>query len=275
MGDRTTPQVPRFHTSCSWSSSCPAPDGAPKRAASGNWEDLNLHHATVHKELDTGYIACILRGEEDDYFRNLVRMTHAAKGNRPHHPSLQPSCLFLILREPVDSWCVNRPRAYDIDANLAVFEFVCPCAGKGTDSRLGGAIDAERRHTFDGNNIGIKHNVCAVGHERKSLLHGEKNTLHVGVEGLVEVFFGDLIDGGKLTSSCIGEQSIDVPELLLDLGEELVEVCEFAGVRLDTGCARADLLDGGVEHFLATAGNDNFWAFRNEPLCGSKTDTRG
>src|SRR6201996_1750590 len=202
-------------------------------------------------------------------------MTHTAERNLRSKPDLQLFRLLLILGEAVDPGCVDRTRAYDIDANLAVLEFIRPRAGERTHCGFGGAIDAERRHAFDGNNRGIEDNGPAVGHERKGLLHSEEEPLHVGVEGLVEVFFSDLIDGRKFTAPRIGEKSIDAPVLLLNLSVELVEVRKLAGVSLDTGCGGSYFPDGGVKHFLCAGGGDKFFAFFYETVCGRKSRNRG
>ena len=120
------------------------------------------------------------------------------------------------------------------------------------------AIDAERRHSFDGNDRGVEHDGPAIGHKWKRFLHCEEDTLNIRVESLIKVLLGYLVDGGKLADSSIGKQDIDTAMLLLDLGVELVEVCKVASVGLDTCRTRPDLFYGVVEHVLAATGMMTF-----------------
>ena len=118
-------------------------------------------------------------------------------------------------------------------ADLPLLELIGPCAREGADRSLGSAIDAERRHSFDGNDRGVEDDGPTIGHKWKRFLHCEEDALTIRVEGFVEMHFGNLVDGGKLADSSIGKQDIDTAMLLLDMSEELIEVCKIAGIGLD------------------------------------------
>src|SRR5258707_11907803 len=100
---------------------------------------LDLYHATVDEELDAGDVARVIRRKEDDHLGNFVGMPHAAERHLRSKPSLQLFRLLFILGEAVDCGCVDRTRAHDIDANLAVLELIRPRPSEGTDSGFGGA----------------------------------------------------------------------------------------------------------------------------------------
>jgi hypothetical protein len=168
-------------------------------------------------------------------------MTHATERDLGRQTCLQLFRLLPILGEGVDSRCVDGTGTHDIDADLPFLELIGPCAGEGADRRLGCAIDAKRRHSFDGNDRGVEHDGPAIGYKWKGFLHREEDAFNIRVEGLVKMLFGYLFDGGELAASSIGKQDIDMAMLLLDLCVELIEVCEVAGVGLDTGRTGPDL----------------------------------
>ena len=57
-----------------------------------------------------------------------------------------------------------------------------------------------------------------------------------------------------------------MPFVPLDRVEQAVEVVEIGRVAAHAGHVPADQLDGLIERFLSTAGNENVRAFFNEPL---------
>ena len=61
----------------------------------------------------------------------------------------------------------------------------------------------------------------------------KEGAAHVEVEGLVEVFFGDLSDLGELACAGAGKEDIDPALLALDGLVEAVEVVEVGCVSLD------------------------------------------
>ncbi len=87
------------------------------------------------------------------------------------------------------------------------------------------------------------------------------------------MLFRDLVNGGKFAAPCVGEERIDAAgRQPLNLGVELIEVCEIAGVSLDTCRAGPISLYSGLKHFFATTGDDDFCAFRYESLCRREAD---
>src|SRR5580698_8130229 len=236
-------------------------------------QDSDLDHTAIDEEFNTGDKACVIRGEEDNRLRNLVRMSHPSQRNLRGEAGLDLPGLLGILGEAVHSRSIDGAGADYIDANLAVLKLIRPRPGEGSDGSFCGAIDAKSGHTFDGYDGGIEHNRSTIGNKRKSLLHGEEHTFHIGIEGLVEVFFRDLIDCGKLAASCVGEEYIDATVLLPDLCVEFVEIGQLTCVGLYSGRVRSYLLYGRVEHFLAPASDDRLCAFGDKTLGGSEPDS--
>src|SRR3989454_9958719 len=83
-------------------------------------------------------------------------------------------------------------------------------------ARANGRIDDDRR---------------AVPEERQGFLNREVRPFEIDGYHLVEAFLGHLFEQPELAVPCIDEDAVQVPELLLDRGEQRVEVGEIADVR--------------------------------------------
>ena len=177
--------------------------------------------------------------------------------------------------EAVENGGVDWTGADGVDSDLAVFQVDGPAASEGTHRSLGRAVDAEGVEALGGNDGGIEDDRPSIDQQRKRLLHGEEKTLDVGVESLVEMFFGDRPEGREFTAAGIGEDDIDVASLLLDGCVQAVEVGEFGHVALDSGDVLANRLDRLVEFSLAAAGNEDLSAFGDEMLSGGQADAAG
>jgi NAD(P)-dependent dehydrogenase (short-subunit alcohol dehydrogenase family) len=150
-----------------------------------------------------------------------------------------------------DTW------ADGIDPDAAVLEIENPGAGETAHRRLGRRIDAERRRSRDARGGCVEDDRAAVLEHGKRLLNREQDALDVGVEGAVEVLFGDGAKGRELPTTGIGEDHVDVGVLLPDRFVEAVNIVQARHVRLDGGYVRADRTRGGIERFLAAAGDEH------------------
>jgi hypothetical protein len=106
-------------------------------------------------------------------------------------------------------------------------------------------------------------------------LDREQNTLYVGIKDLLVVLFGDGPDGSKAASACVGENNIEAAFLLLDLGEEAVEVLEIGGISADgLELGSADSSNGFIELRLTAAGDVDESPLLDEFLCRGQPDSR-
>ena len=87
-------------------------------------------------------------------------------------------------------------------------------------------------------------------------MHGEEQALHVDVECFIEVGFGDLAERGELAAAGVGEEDVEAAFLLLDRGEELVEIREVRNIALHAQRIRAKFLHSGVQFRLAPTGDE-------------------
>jgi len=166
-----------------------------------------------------------------------------------------------FLPKPFEARSVDGAGADRVDANLAVFEILDPGAGEGADSGFCGAVNAESRSTFYGDDGGIENDRAAVGEERKRFLDGKEEAFDVGVECLVVMGFRDGTKWSEFAATGVGEENVDAALLLLDGGVETIEVGEIGNVALDGGDVFADEFDGGIELGLAAAGDEDVGAF--------------
>src|SRR5437879_3391433 len=89
-----------------------------------------------------------------------------------------------------------------------------------------------RRQPLAGDDGCIQDDRGTIRHQRKRLLHREQEALHVDVEDRVVVLLGDL-----------AEDNVEPALLLLDLGEEAIEIAKVRHVALDAGNVASDFLD--------------------------------
>jgi hypothetical protein len=57
------------------------------------------------------------------------------------------------------------------------------------------------------------------------------------------VFLGDLAEGGVRRDTSVSEHNVEASLLLLDLGEEAIQIAKVRRVALDAGDVATDLLD--------------------------------
>ena len=78
--------------------------------------------------------------------------------------------------------------------------------------------------------------------------------------------------GGELAAAGVGEEDVEAAFLLLNGGEELVEIRKVRDIALDAECIRSEFLHGGIELRFAPAGDEDEGAFRDETLGGGEAD---
>src|SRR3984957_11253814 len=152
---------------------------------------------------------------------------------------------------------------------MAVLEIQCPGPHERTEGGLGRAVHTEGGRTFHACDRAIENDRAAIVHQRQGFLHGEQGALNVDVEKLVEMLFRNLSQWSKFSDAGVGENDIDSPLRLYGL-VETVKVGQFGNVSLNASDVAADRLNGFVEFFLTTAGDEYVSPFLDEELCCSQ-----
>src|SRR4029077_2039818 len=102
----------------------------------------------------------------------------------------------------------------------------------------------------------------------QSLLNREQRTFHIGIEGLIEVLFGNSTDWSKAAAAGVRVDYIEPPFFALDLCEELVEIIKVRGVGFDGCRVAAHKLRGQVQLGLSPTGHEDVRSLLDETLGG-------
>ena len=232
-------------------------------------DHLDLGGATVDEEFDAVDEARVVGGEEEGDGCDLFRAAHFAAWDQGFE------ALFCVRAERIEDRRVDGAGAEDVHANSSLLELDQPGASEGAHGSFAGAVDAERRKALDAGDGAVEEDGAVVVEERQRLLHGEERAAHVEVEGLVEVFFGDLFERGELALAGAGEEDVDLALFALDGLVEAVEVGEIGGVALHAGDVFADELHGLIELLLAASGDEDVRALFDEELGGCERHAGG
>jgi hypothetical protein len=116
----------------------------------------------------------------------------------------------------------------------------------------------------------FKINRSAVVHKREPFLHGEKESLHIGVEVKIKELLFHGTEWRQPGNAGICEDDIDLPIAFFDCFIQTIKLAQIGNVALYSGCVSADLCDCRVQHVLAAARDEHtIHAFLNEALCSS------
>src|SRR5277367_7159409 len=110
---------------------------------------------------------------------------------------------------------------------MAVLEICGPCSHERAECSLSCGVDAERGGTLNACYGAVENDGPTILQERQSFLHREQSSLHIDVEQLVEMFFGDGAEWNKFTNTSVGENNVDST---LRLGNGLVETIKVIQV---------------------------------------------
>jgi hypothetical protein len=86
------------------------------------------------------------------------------------------------------------------------------------------------------------------------------------------VFFGDCSEWGEFSTASIGKDDIEVSLLLLDSGEQPIEVCQIRDITLNTCDIFTNLFYGSIQFSLATTRDEDIGTFGDKALSSGKTD---
>ena len=167
---------------------------------------------------------------------------------------------------------VGEARAHRVHANAASLQVRCPCPRERTNRGFGGAINAPVGQPFTGDDGRIQDDRRTVRHQRKRLLHREKDAFHIAVEDRVIVLLSYLAEGGEAGDTGIGEHDVEPALLPLDLCEEAIEIAKVRHVSLYAGDISSDLLDRRSQLRITAARYENVRALVHELLCRRKAN---
>ncbi len=106
-------------------------------------------------------------------------------------------------------------------------------------------------------------------------MNREQHALHIGVEGLLVVLFGDRAQRHHFTATRIGENHVDLRVLLLNSIVKPVDIGQAGHVTAHARHSATDLLQSGVKRLLAAAGDEDRCAFRGKCRSRRQPDPAG
>src|SRR6202041_679791 len=112
----------------------------------------------------------------------------------------------------------------------------------------------------------------ALAHQWQRLLDREDRTLHIDIEGFVDVLGGDLAELKLASHPGIGENDVKGPALLLHRRVESVEVGLIRDRALHRAGIGPEVGHSGVELFLPAAEDEDEGALLDETLCRGAAD---
>src|SRR5213594_571848 len=204
---------------------------------------LHLCDPAIHEQLDSRDVATVVGREEHHRLGNLVGSTEAAEW---HRGGDHLRALLACLRggeQLIQSRGVGDARAHRVHPDAAILQLGRPCPCERADGGLRGTVHTVGRESLAADDRRVEDDRCAVRHQRKNLLHGEQQALHVDVKDRIVELFGDLAEGRVSRDAGIREQDVKPPLLPLDLGEQAVEIAEVRNIASDSGDVATDLLD--------------------------------
>src|ERR1700683_2901095 len=113
---------------------------------------LYLSQAAIDEQLDAGYVAAVVGGQEQDGLRDFIRGAGTAQGNIANRALYK--LIDLFLRHPKRGVVARRrddARTDCIHPDLALLEVYGPRARERADCSFGRAVDAEGRTASRGN----------------------------------------------------------------------------------------------------------------------------
>lgn len=229
-------------------------------------------HTAIDEEFGAGDEAAVVGGEKEDGGGKLIRRADSAQRNKGSNICFELGELLFCWGKIMQAGRIDGAGADDIDANFSRLEVERPTAGKRADGGLACAIDAEGGRARRCGNGSVENNRRAIAKQRKGFLNHKDEALDVCVEGFVEMLLCDRAEGDEFPPADIGEENIESAFLLFDGFKKAVEVFEAGNVTLHGCDIRANILYGGVESGLPTAGDKDESAFGNESLGGCKAD---
>jgi hypothetical protein len=232
----------------------------------------DLRHAAVREDLASGHGGAVIRGEEERYSRDIVRVAYASERSLGDQAS-DHGVLVARFRQSVEQSgrCGSAGRK-NVHADSGTLQIQRPTAGKIADRRLARAVDAESWSSHRARRRSVEDDGPSLPHQGKSLLHGEYRTFDIHAENQVEGRFRDLAQGFEYAEAGVGEQDIEASAAFTNRGKHSIEVGEIRDVTLNCENPVAYFAHRRVELLLATAADKDGRPLRHEAFRGRESD---
>src|ERR1700692_2019902 len=211
--------------------------------------------------------AAVRRREKGGHRPDLRRIGHALERierGEELHALLAQRCLCEVGRSP--------PGRQHVYPDAGALQVLRPGPREVAHCRLARAVGAHCRGARGAGARSGQDNRTALAHQRQRLLDREDRTLHIGVEGFVNVLGGDLAERKLASHPGIGENECEGAALGLHRRVESVEVGQIGDRALHSAGIGPEVGHSGVERFLPAAENEDEGALLDEALCCGAAD---
>src|ERR1700730_7888404 len=226
-----------------------------------------LRQAAVDGDLAGGHEAAVVRREECSRRPELRRITHALE--RSHRAVGLQALLAQRFRREFGRYRPGRQHVY---ADAGALQVLRPGPREVAHCRLARAVGGERRGARGAGARSGQDDRTALAHQRQRLLDREDRTLHIDVEGFVDVLGGDLAELKLASHPGIGENDVERFALLLHRRVESVEVGLIRDRALHRAGIGPEVGPSGVEFLLPAAEDEDEGALFDEALCCGAAD---
>jgi hypothetical protein len=145
------------------------------------FSSLDLGHAAIDVELDSGHVTRFVRCKEGNSLGDLIGISQSAQGNGFCEVLLH-LCQRVALLPGVENRSIDMARDDGVDADAAVLQLVRPGPRERPNRRLGRTVNADRREAFHVSNRPRENDRPTIVYKRKCLLHGKEDPLHIRIE---------------------------------------------------------------------------------------------
>src|ERR1039458_4792798 len=187
--------------------------------ASDDSSFMTASELAVDGELAGGHEAAVVRREKGSSRPDLRRIGHALE--RSHRGV---DFLALLAQRCLREFGRRRPGRQHVYPDAGALQVLRPGPRQVAHCRLARAVDAKCRGARGAGTRSGQDDRAALAHQRQRLLDREDRTLHIGVEGFVNVLGGDLAERKRGSRPGIGEDDVEGSALGLHLCVESVEV---------------------------------------------------
>src|SRR6202789_1529997 len=164
----------------------------------------NLRQAAVDGKLAAGHEAAVVRREKGSRRPEFRRIPHALE------PSLRAIGLQSRLAQRFRrEFGRYRPGRQHVYADASALQILYPGPREVAHCRLARAVGGERRSARAAGARSSEDDRTALAHQRQRLLDREDRTLHIGVEGFVNVLGSDLAKLKRASRPSIREDDVE------------------------------------------------------------------
>src|SRR6202163_2319434 len=242
-----------------------APNNRMERLAGRSASELRK--AAVDGDLAGGHEAAVRRREKGGHGPDLRRIGHALEWS---HRGVD--LLALLAERFLREFGRRRPGRQHVYPDAGALQVLRPGPREVAHCRLARAVGSESRGARGAGARSGQDDRTALVHQRQRLLDREDRTLHIGVEGFVNVLGGDLAERKLASHPGIGEDDVEGSALGLHRRVESVEVGLIGDRALHRAGIGPEVGHSGVERSLPAAEDEDEGALLDEALCCGAAD---